>query len=815
MRDRIAYIASVLPARSETFVYREIRALRNRGWQVFCISLYEGESLADSALGDIFEQRLVLMGWSHTMKTASWALIECLCHPLRFLAMFSMVLGDCASNTQLTSVSEWFKHFYRAVLSLAVASFLRRNQVRHLHCHFAHSPTSVGMYAAKQLGIPFTFTGHANDIGPRQSLLRKKLQRSGGVACISQWHEKFYRGLWDHGNYKIVRCGLDTREWNIAKARSRGQVTRFITVARLVPKKGIDLLLHSLASLSNDRALEWQLEVIGDGPQEVWLKNLANSLGISARINWHGALENWQVRERLIEADVFALACRVDSRGDRDGIPVVLMEAMACGIPVITGDIESIRDLVLHEKTGLCVDAEDTSAFATALLHLAKDDSLRQRLRNAALLHVETEFDGEVNIVRLEGLFSSCHRRMDNLRLGYLNTRYPALSHTFIEREVTAVRSEGIIVKTFSVRSAEGPDLLTEAHKQAALETFVLQPNVRTLIGTLLVCALSSPFATSKVLTKSMRIRPPGLDGWIRCIGYACQSMRLAREMRRQDLFHVHVHMANNGATVAMLACCFDRKLSYSLSIHGSAEFYRIFSWYLGEKVNNSRFVRCISQFCEGQVKTWSLPATWQRFHIVHCGVTVPEVVEISHTEVAQLRIITIGRFESIKGYPVLLDACRLLKDRGVCFRLTMVGGGELSSLLPEMVIRMGLADYVTFTGALGQEDIRAQLRNSDVLVVSSFMEGVPVVLMEAMAAGISVVATAVGGIPELIHDGENGLLVRPNDVDGLAVALAKLYRDQNSRTRMAFSGRKTVISEFEITATGKRMAELFRKYLV
>jgi colanic acid/amylovoran biosynthesis glycosyltransferase len=273
--------------------------------------------------------------------------------------------------------------------------------------------------------------------------------------------------------------------------------------------------------------------------------------------------------------------------------------------------------------------------------------------------------------------------------------------------------------------------------------------------------------------------------------------------------------MANNGAAVALLATKFAPSLRYSLSIHGSAEFFRIDSWTLKPKAENAAFVRCISNFCRAQVQTWTDPAAWPRYHIVHCGVDLsafsPQPPKPATGQL--LEIITVGRLEPIKGYPVLLQACRKLSDANIDWHLNMVGNGPLAAHLKDLAKQLNIDSRITFAGPVGQDELPSHLNRADVMVISSFMEGVPVVLMEAMAKQLAVIATKVGGIPELIDDGKDGLLVNTGCADSLANALEKLHRDPALRRSLATAARQKIFSKFNLDQTAAGMAKLFDLY--
>ena len=400
MRPAIAYLAGTLPRRSETFVYREIRALRQRGWNVYAASLHGPNAEDREACPDIATDLQVVYG----PRTVWSATKELLSHPMRAVAIIGGALSDACCPGEKINASGRLKLLGQSIAALALANALRPRGVRHVHSHFAHAPATVGMYAARQLGVTFSFTGHANDLFQRRSLLVKKLKRAAFVSCISQWHRNLYREILSRPDdvYRVIRCGVDVDSWVPSPEATSVPPLRVLTVCRLVEKKGVDTLLKALAELRRQYGMAWRLTIAGDGPQRESLHRLAKELGLTDPINWLGAVSNEQVPGLLKDTDLFALPCRTSSTGDRDGIPVVLMEAMACGVSVVSGDLPAIRELVQDRHSGRLVDGTDAPALAKVLAELAADSGLRARLASNGRRRVEEEFSLSANIDRLE-----------------------------------------------------------------------------------------------------------------------------------------------------------------------------------------------------------------------------------------------------------------------------------------------------------------------------------------------------------------------------------------------------------------------------
>lgn len=401
-------------------------------------------------------------------------------------------------------------------------------------------------------------------------------------------------------------------------------------------------------------------------------------------------------------------------------------------------------------------------------------------------------------------------------RVAYLNTQYPKISHTFIEREIQAVRAQGIEVRTFTIRPPGPSDLLSEAHRTESDRTTCLLDGHARLLARSLVVAATNPLGWLRGLLASQRLSPAGVVPRLMHLAYFLEATRLALELRRGRITHLHVHMANNGAAVALLACEVDRRLSYSMTIHGSAEFFDVHRLSLRAKASRAVFVRCISDFCRAQVMAWTSPEDWPRFHVIHCGLDLSRFHPAPRAESSgPLRLLTIGRLESVKGYPMLLEAIGQAREAGHEVTLEMVGDGPMRGVVERRIEELGLGRAVHLAGAIGQDSIQERIEAADALVVSSFMEGIPVVLMEAMAKGRPVISTSVGGVPELVEDGVSGILCRTGSPRELADAIARLAGARARFAEMGRAGRARIEREFDITDTGRRLAALLRRHAV
>ncbi|MCG8591472.1 MAG: glycosyltransferase family 4 protein [Proteobacteria bacterium] len=398
---RIAILAPIYPAVSETFVYREAEGLRQRGFEVLPVSLYEIDAARKAT--DVPGPALTLLG-PGAARTLGRAVVEIARHPVRSSLTLGRALCDVAWPGESLGARKRLLLWLQAWLALGLARWLRRQGVDHLHAHFANGPATVGMYAALQAGIPFSFVGHANDLFDRRTLLVRKLERAQFVSCISHWHRGWYREQvpGDDDRYPVIRCGVDPGAWSPRGVEPEaGRPFSVLAVARLIPKKGIDTLIRALARTLENDELDWRLVIAGDGYERAALEALVEALGVRRRVRFEGSVPNARVRELMAEADLLGLPCRTDALGDRDGVPVVLMEAMAAGLPVVVGDLPAVRELVEDGETGRVVAPDDVPALARVLVQLCENPAEARRLAAAGRRRVEDEFSAAPNIDRL------------------------------------------------------------------------------------------------------------------------------------------------------------------------------------------------------------------------------------------------------------------------------------------------------------------------------------------------------------------------------------------------------------------------------
>lgn len=392
--------------------------------------------------------------------------------------------------------------------------------------------------------------------------------------------------------------------------------------------------------------------------------------------------------------------------------------------------------------------------------------------------------------------------------VAYLTGEYPRATDTFIQREVAALRAHGLTVETCSIRRTGAEHHVGEEQRAEAARTFhVLEQTGKPLTSLRAhLAALRAPGRYLRALRLAWKTAPGGIKGHIYNLIYFAEAVVLADHMRRLGVVHLHNHIAKSSCTVAMLASAVSG-IPYSFTLHGPDIFFEPYHWRLDEKIARASFVACISHFCRSQAMIFSAPAHWDRLHIVHCGVD-PALYDTPRGTPAK-RLLFVGRLAAVKGVPVLFETLRDVAPDHPGLHLTLIGDGPERRALEDKARVMGLSGMVTFAGYKGQAEVAQALRETDILVLPSFAEGLPVVLMEALAARVPVLTTRIAGVGELVEDGISGRLVAPGDPVALTDALrALLDATPEDRAAMGAAGRARVVAEFDsVTEAGKLAA--------
>jgi glycosyltransferase involved in cell wall biosynthesis len=410
---------------------------------------------------------------------------------------------------------------------------------------------------------------------------------------------------------------------------------------------------------------------------------------------------------------------------------------------------------------------------------------------------------------------AAIHHAECALKIVYLLSRYPAISHTFFLNEILELRKQGINIEVASINS---PDRVTSmmlaSEVDEANRTFYIK--AAGAVHLAIVAAktlLIRPQVIARGVVAALRLGRFEIRATVYAFLYLAEALILGDWMRARACRHLHIHFSGPVATVGMLTSI-AWKFTYSLTVHGPDEFFDVEKFYLRQKIERARFVLCISSFCRSQLMRIVSPMYWDKMSVIRLGIDpskfYPVIVQPKPSGV--LEVLCVGRLVPAKGQLVLLRACELLRAWGYSLRVRLIGDGPDRKYLQEFAIEKGV-DAI-FEGARSHDDTRLLLAHADIFALASFAEGVPVALMEAMAMEIPCVSTRIAGIPELIRDGLDGLLVPASSVEELALALQRLADDILLRRSLGAAGHKRVLERYNLPHNILLLAHVFRKHL-
>ena len=395
------------------------------------------------------------------------------------------------------------------------------------------------------------------------------------------------------------------------------------------------------------------------------------------------------------------------------------------------------------------------------------------------------------------------------MKIAYLVNQYPAISHTFVRREIRALEDLGVEVERFSMRRVK--DALQDPADRAEAERtrVILDRGVRGLASGLVRSALTRPRALARAARRAVELGVRSERGMLYQGAYLAEACVLVDWLEQAGVEHVHAHFGTNSASVAMLA----RELGgpeFSFTTHGPEEFDKPEAIKLGAKVEAARFVAAISSFGRSQIWRRVAAKDWSKVHIVRCGLDAA-FLEREPTPVPDVpRVCCVGRLNEQKGHTLLIEAVAKLVREGVDVQLVLVGDGELRGAIEKRIAELGMQANVTITGWASGDVVRREILASRAMVLPSFAEGLPVVIMEALALGRPVISTYVAGIPELIEPGVCGWLAPAGSVDATAEAIREcLATDVKTLTRMGAEGRRRVLAMHDVRESARRLKAL------
>jgi colanic acid/amylovoran biosynthesis glycosyltransferase len=395
------------------------------------------------------------------------------------------------------------------------------------------------------------------------------------------------------------------------------------------------------------------------------------------------------------------------------------------------------------------------------------------------------------------------------MRVAYFTNQYPAVSHTFIRREIRAIEALGAEVFRYAVRP--GAKLVDPEDKKEEKKTrYILAVGAGRIIGCVVFMLLTRPLAMGRAIVQTFKIGWHSERGILRHFVYVAEAAVLAYWCRSDAIQHIHVHFGTNPAAIAMLASRLSG-IPYSFTVHGPEEFDKQSFIGLAEKIRHSAFVVAVSSFGRSQLYRCVEHKHWSKVHVVHCGLEPATFAAAKSLTAAPRCFVFVGRLCEQKGGLLLIEAAHRLSTRQCDFELVLAGDGDMRADIDALVKSYDLQAKVRITGWIDAGQVQDEILAARALVLPSFAEGLPVVIMEAMALKRPIISTYVAGIPELVQAGEHGWLVPAGDVDALVDAMQDcLDTSVETLVTMGEASQKRALTRHSVDVEVVKLMKLF-----
>lgn len=397
------------------------------------------------------------------------------------------------------------------------------------------------------------------------------------------------------------------------------------------------------------------------------------------------------------------------------------------------------------------------------------------------------------------------------MHIAYFINHYPKVSHSFIRREILALERQGVAVQRIALRGWADRVVDAEDQTEKARTRYVLQGGVYNLFWAVTLSVIAAPAMFLKALLLALRMARRADRPWPYHLIYLAEACRMLPWLRAAGVQHVHAHFGTNSTEVVMLAHALGGP-GYSFTVHGPEEFDKPEFIHLAEKISRARFVVAISSYGRSQLYRWVPSALWPKVAVVHCGLEASFHQGDLPPVPAAPRLVCVGRLCEQKGQLLLLQALRVVLDQGVACELVLAGDGEMRPQVEQLASQLGVAQALRITGWIDSAQVRTELLAARALVLPSFAEGLPVVIMEAMALARPVISTYVAGIPELVRHGQDGWLFPAGDVQALAQVMAQCVQAPSGHLQtMGEAARQRVLQRHDVDVEVGKLLNLFQ----
>lgn len=397
-------------------------------------------------------------------------------------------------------------------------------------------------------------------------------------------------------------------------------------------------------------------------------------------------------------------------------------------------------------------------------------------------------------------------------RITYFINQYPKVSHSFIRREILALERQGFEIQRIALRGWNDTLVDEEDLRERTKTRYVLQAGILPLLLALIRTLLTTPQRFFSALALAIRMGQRAERPLPYHLAYFAEACRMLPWLKEFGTSHVHAHFGTNSAEVVMLAHALGGP-EYSFTVHGPTEFDRPQFLGIAEKVRHSAFVVAISSYGRSQLYRWIGHACWPKVKVVHCGLEPSFHAATPTPPAAGPRLVCVGRLCEAKGQLLLVEAAHRLVQKGIALELVLAGDGEIRDEIEALITRHDLSRQIRITGWISSDQVREEILAARGLVLPSFAEGLPVVIMESMALRRPVLTTYVAGIPELVRPGENGWLFPAGSIDELTAAMEDiLSQPLDKLQQMGEAAYQRVVERHSIDTEATKLAQLFRQ---
>ena len=825
----VAVLVRRYPKVSETFIVEEILGLERLGMTLSILSLYPPTDPVTHAAhaavraGVTYRAR----GWLGGLRLAVSHARLLATRPRRYVA----ALWFAARRAEAGRARDFLHGGW-------LGARMIRAGLRHVHAHFASEPAAVAEIAARLTGCTYSISAHAKDIYTgRPEVLRRKLSAARFTVTCTEYN-RLHLDEATGGASRVYRCyhGVDTARFAPTRRVVPDAPPLVLGVGRFRPKKGFGVLVEACRIL-RDQGVPFQCEIVGYGAEGASLAARIVRGGLAGVVRLVGVLPQDAIISRYARASVFVLPCQIAPDGDRDGIPNVLLEAMAMGVPVVSTPVSGIPELIENGESGVLCPAGDAPALARAIREVLSDRTRAERLAAGGRARVAERFSSARNVATLHRLLLTAVPPAPPAEIAYVLKGFPRLSETFIAHEIHRLERAGLRLRLISIKREDEPRRHRVVDRIRAPLSYL--PAVTSLSGRRLpgwlrentgrfagahlrllrrrparyLAVLGSALAMCRrYRTSTFGLRKVFVKEFMQA-GYIADQILAAGTVR-----HLHGHYCHGVATITWLASRLSG-IPWSFTAHAKDIYQADLNPgdLLARKVAAATFVATCTAANRRHLRE-RCPAG-APIHTVYHGLDTEYFAPAAAGPAGRQAplVLSVGRLVEKKGFEYLVEACARLREAGVPFRALIVGeAGDASERIAGLIRERGLAEQLRIRDAVVHDELREIFREAAVFVLpcqvagAGDRDGIPNVLVEAMAMGVPVVSTPISGIPELVENGVNGMLVPSRDGEALAAAIEKILGNPAEGARLAEAARRTVCERFDATRTTLALRDLF-----